>query len=323
MTWTGAVRDRPSVRLPEVVGIDRWLRVPAYRIPRRVRGVCDLVVVAISIFLVASARLRGDRCTVLLLSPAMVGSVCLVRALDRMKVRVVARYPSPADALRPRGERVGKSLNVTACAPSPAQVRSQSAFAIQLLPNAVDLAGNAPHQPTAAGGMFLYVGRLIASKRVHLLTEAWSSIHEELPEWELVIVGDGASERDSVEMDVRLSGKDLPRCRFEGRQSDPGPYYDRADVFVFPSESEGLPNVMLEAMAHGVPVIADADRVADWFPAMPPLLPWPGAPRGLAGAMASAARDPALRLAVGLEGREFVLERHSAEAAALRLLALT
>src|SRR5690606_22099117 len=143
------------------------------------------------------------------------------------------------------------------------------------------------------------------------------------PDWELVIVGDGASERDSVEMDLRLSGAHLPRCRFEGRQSDPEPYYLRADVFVFPSESEGLPNVMLEAMAHGVPVIADAERVADWFPVTPPLLPWAAAPRDLARAMVGAAGEPERRLAVGLEGRDFVSEHHSAEVAAARLLAMT
>src|SRR5690606_7454363 len=103
VTWTGAVRDRPNACPSEVVGIDRWLRVPAYRIPRRVRGVSDIMVATTCIVLVAASRIRGDRCTVILLSPVMIGSVRLVQTWGLLRVRVIARYPSPADASRPRG----------------------------------------------------------------------------------------------------------------------------------------------------------------------------------------------------------------------------
>jgi glycosyltransferase involved in cell wall biosynthesis len=98
------------------------------------------------------------------------------------------------------------------------------------------------------GPLFLYVGRLSPEKRVDLLRP----ILEAIPAARLAIVGDGPS-RSTLEQHFAntptvftgyLSGDDLARA------------YAAADIFLFPAANETLGNVVLEAMASGLPVIA-------------------------------------------------------------------
>lgn len=72
----------------------------------------------------------------------------------------------------------------------------------------------------------------------------------------LVVVGEGP-ERSSLE-ELRDTLGLNRHVALVGQQNDPSPYYAIADVFVLPSHSEGSPNVLLEAMAAGVPVVATA-----------------------------------------------------------------
>src|SRR5258708_7250490 len=70
----------------------------------------------------------------------------------------------------------------------------------------------------------------------------------------LVLVGEGP-ERPRIERLLRsLNLTDF--ITLAGQQDDISPYYGIADVFLLPSLSEGCPNVLLEAMAAGVPVVA-------------------------------------------------------------------
>jgi glycosyltransferase involved in cell wall biosynthesis len=59
----------------------------------------------------------------------------------------------------------------------------------------------------------------------------------------------------SLEAAARTSNLEKRIC-FTGQISDVRPFYELADVFVLPSHSEGSPNVLLEAMAAEVPVVA-------------------------------------------------------------------
>lgn len=70
----------------------------------------------------------------------------------------------------------------------------------------------------------------------------------------LVVVGDGP-ERQALEQRcaaLNLSGSVI----FTGQQAGVGPYYGIAGIFVLPSHSEGSPNVLLEAMSAGLPIVA-------------------------------------------------------------------
>jgi glycosyltransferase involved in cell wall biosynthesis len=100
----------------------------------------------------------------------------------------------------------------------------------------------------------LSVGNLLAFKGHGLVIEALSL----LPECELVIAGDGP-DRAAFEALARQRGVS-ERVRFVGslQQQDLRRYYCAADALLLASSREGWPNVLLEAMACGTPVVATA-----------------------------------------------------------------
>ncbi len=102
---------------------------------------------------------------------------------------------------------------------------------------------------SANGNSVLYVGRLVQGKGVECLISAMKSC----PDEQLVIVGDGPERRN-----LELLAENMANIKFVGQvapQKVSG-YLQSARMFVLPSASEGSPNVVLEAMAHGIPVIA-------------------------------------------------------------------
>ena len=94
---------------------------------------------------------------------------------------------------------------------------------------------------------FLFVGRLsYADKRIDRLIDAWRLIYDKLPDWSLVIVGDGP---DRKRLETLAEG--LPRLSFEGYQK-PDEYYRHASALCLVSEYEGFPLCLIEAQSHGV-----------------------------------------------------------------------
>ena len=92
-------------------------------------------------------------------------------------------------------------------------------------------------------------------------------------------------------------------CEFVGQYSEPlgrTAFMESLDVFVLPSLAEGTPNGIIEAMAHGVPVIASAvGGVPDIVDAQSGILVPPGDAEALADAMLLLASDPQRRKAMG------------------------
>ena len=70
----------------------------------------------------------------------------------------------------------------------------------------------------------------------------------------LLIVGDGPERRYLEQLSARLGL--IRDVRFVGYRDDVSSYYEAAHVFALPSHSEGSPNVLLEAMDAGVPIVA-------------------------------------------------------------------
>jgi glycosyltransferase involved in cell wall biosynthesis len=99
-----------------------------------------------------------------------------------------------------------------------------------------------------------YLGRLSEEKGVDLLIDAWSLIADRHPQWCLRVVGDGPMAGELREQAVTLAGGD--RIEWVESTSDPAAQLMASDLVVLPSRTEGLPLVLAEAQACGVPVVA-------------------------------------------------------------------
>lgn len=127
----------------------------------------------------------------------------------------------------------------------------------------------------------------------------------------LVIVGSG-SQRTAVER-VLTAGGAHELCWFAGERDDIPGLLPALDIFVLPSQAEGISNTILEAMACGVPVIAtdvggNAELVVGEETGC--FVP-PGDPVALGNAMLRLAADPGLRKRWGAAGRARALAKFS------------
>lgn len=102
----------------------------------------------------------------------------------------------------------------------------------------------------------LYVGRLHEVKGLPSLLKAFSTINEKYPEARLNLIGKGPSKDELVELSKRLDISDQTEFTGEIEHSELPKHYQRGDIFILPSLSEGLSNVLMEAMASGLPIVA-------------------------------------------------------------------
>ncbi|MHC5209342.1 MAG: glycosyltransferase [Planctomycetota bacterium] len=166
------------------------------------------------------------------------------------------------------------------------------------------------------GVLFVCVGRLAPVKNVDLVLDAFAGVAPSQPRARLLVVGDGPSGPGLRE---RIGG--LPGAAWRPPRHRLSAVYGAADVLVLGSDAEGLPQVVAEALAAGVPVLATAvggvpDLLRDGRDGL--LVPPRDGP-ALGGAMARLLDDASLRGRLAEGARSRSLEEHTAESVADRL----
>jgi glycosyltransferase involved in cell wall biosynthesis len=107
---------------------------------------------------------------------------------------------------------------------------------------------------SGAGPYLVAAGRLSREKGFDVLIAAMPAVRERFPQVHLTILGQGSLLGELEEQTRRLHLTETV-C-FAGFRANPWPYFRSAHLIVLPSRFEGLPNVLLEALAFGIPVLA-------------------------------------------------------------------
>ena len=167
------------------------------------------------------------------------------------------------------------------------------------------------------------VSSLTRRKGIHLLIDALAKVEAQGHRTTLVVVG-GANEPISEQYAAELqdqAGKESLDVRFVGWQDDVRAYLSEAELFVLASENEGLPGVLIEAMASGLPCVTtragSAGALIDEAGAGASVAV--GDVDGLASAIGRLCMSGAERRGHGERGRVYVEEQLGLEAWADRL----
>jgi len=163
--------------------------------------------------------------------------------------------------------------------------------------------------------VLLAIGRMSLEKRHIDLIEAYHQLRRQNRRVRLILVGDGP-ERG------RLEASAGEGVIFTGQIQDTAQYYAVSDLMVLPSLTEGSPNVLLEAMAAGVPSVATRvggipEIITDGENAV--LTP-PSDPAALARAIGELLDDPDRRARLVANARRAIEARHTSETRARELI---
>lgn len=185
------------------------------------------------------------------------------------------------------------------------------------------------HRLPQATPMIIGVGRLVETKGFHTLIQAGARLRDEGLAFSCVLIGEGPEaarlhrlvQALNLSSQVALLGKRLPAAV--------NTFYQQADILVMPScvrhnDRDGIPNVLLEAMAMEIPVIS---TYVSGIPELvrnreTGLLVAPDEPVALAAAIRTLLTDPPLAQKLARQGRVLVEREFNIYASAARLLEL-
>jgi glycosyltransferase involved in cell wall biosynthesis len=289
---------------------DGW-RIPGWQLRRQTRFVRDVIrrhaidVVYDRTFhmtLLAGRAARGVRRVATIVSPPHLAVPFVEHRFVALKRRRLAVAYRGADAVVAVSRAAADSAEAYYCLP---------AGSVIVIPNPLDpdslnplgesgrTIGDEPASTstsTSTSTTMVCVARMTAEKGHAELIEALPTVRDRWPSsrppWQLRLVGDGPL-RETLQSRVDALGLS-DRVRFVGAVASAGAEIAAADALVLPSRFEGMPNVVLEAMALGTPVVATRSGGTAELQADQPTAFWaaPGDPQSLAKAILRFAGDP-------------------------------
>lgn len=179
------------------------------------------------------------------------------------------------------------------------------------VPNGVDINRlTMAHAGSAVGRTVMFLGWVIPTKGIEELVEAWAELRPH--GWRLLIAGPGNTDYQ----DRLIRAYEPTECEFIAEKShdEAMMLMSKADVFVLPSYTEGFPNVVLEAMALGKPIIATrVGAIPEMLEGGCGILVEPREVDELKNALNDLLEDPDLRQRLGAQARERAMNCYSLE----------
>lgn len=198
----------------------------------------------------------------------------------------------------------------------------------EIVPNGIDLEHFHPVEKADESDLkveFLFVGRLVGQKGLSYLLRSLANVEPHfLQRIEVELVGSGPEDEHLRLLCSHLGLQNVVRFPGWVPRTDIVQHYQEADVFVLPSLDEGMPNVVLEAMACGNAIVAtdirgNRELVQDGVNG---LLAPPADTAALTQALQTLTCDAAMRKRMGMKSRELI-SRYSWARTADHYLALS
>ena len=173
----------------------------------------------------------------------------------------------------------------------------------------------ADRQTSLDGPVITCVGTLSELKNQHLLIEALRACADELPHARLQLIGTGESEGNLRAITKRQGLDDRVDFRAHVPNQELPGLLAASDIFAFPSQSEGQPRAVLEALAVGLPVVASDIPAHEGvvIDGATGLVRPTNDPDAWASAFIDLAGQPELRSRLSSAGRELVQAHHAFE----------
>jgi teichuronic acid biosynthesis glycosyltransferase TuaC len=179
-------------------------------------------------------------------------------------INLISTYWLPRRLMQWAGQRAGALVGVSQALVNRMRALGMPAQRLHMLRNGVDLKRFHPMPTDEArrllgqqgDPLLLSVGNLVEWKGHHLCIDALAEIRKTQPQARLLIVGEGPERPQLQAQIVALGLQDHVQLVGTVPNAELAPWFSAADVLLLASSREGWPNVLLEAMACGTPVVA-------------------------------------------------------------------